>query len=307
MNWKCTKCGKINNGEWCTACGAKKPPVNANISNGALRPVPNRTNVKQRAGAAKKKSSAPVVVLVVLAVLLVLGCAAFAANYFLNNYDESYSETEQEQTASAKQPDKKENVKTDKKSKSDGETQENDKTKEDNESVKQNENEPEKGETKQEMKVYSASEVIIYTNLKKQTAPAALNPGYLTYKDDNFNFKIDYPSEFKDNNISSASTRKLYSTKDGSAALRVCAAENEANITPKQLYDAFVLAYGGNVTYSPVNETWFAASLNDGENYHYAYYRTDNNKICGFEFHFSGSENLSVYSKYIDHIYASFK
>ena len=87
----------------------------------------------------------------------------------------------------------------------------------------------------------------------------------------------------------------------------VTSAENEANITPKQLYDAFVLAYGGNVTYSPVNETWFAASLNDGENYHYAYYRTDNNKICGFEFQFSGIENISVYSKYIDHIYASFK
>ena len=305
MDWKCLKCGKINNGEWCTGCGAKRPSMNSMIDD-ALSTMPNRANGKQRAGAAKKKSSAPVVVLVVLAVLLVLGCAAFAANYFLNNYDESYSETEQEQTTSAKQPDKKENVKTDKKSKSDGETKEDDKTKEDNESVKQNENEPEKGD-KQEMKVYSASEVIIYTNLKKQTAPATLNPGYLTYKDDNFNFKIDYPSEFKDNNISSASTRKLYSTKDGSAALRVCAAENEANITPKQLYDAFVLAYGGNVTYSPVNETWFAASLNDGENYHYAYYRTDNNKICGFEFHFSGSENLSVYSKYIDHIYASFK
>ena len=88
MNWKCQKCGKINKGEWCTACGAKRLPVNTGISNNAPRPVPNRANGKQRARAAKKKSSAPVVVLVVLAVLLVLGCAAFAANYFLNNYDE---------------------------------------------------------------------------------------------------------------------------------------------------------------------------------------------------------------------------
>ena len=111
MNWKCPKCGKINNGEWCTGCGAKRPSMNSMIDD-ALSTMPNRANGKQRAGAAKKKSSAPVVVLVVLAILLVLGCAAFAANYFLNNY-----ETAQEQTTASDNSDKKENTKTDKKNK----------------------------------------------------------------------------------------------------------------------------------------------------------------------------------------------
>ena len=136
MDWKCLKCGKINNGEWCTGCGAKRPSMNSMIDD-ALSTMPNRANGKQRAGAAKKKSSAPVVVLVVLAILLVLGCAAFAASYFLNNY-----ETSQAQITASDNSDKKEDTKTDKKNKTND-----DKTKDDNKN-----DEPDDEDTEDESK-----------------------------------------------------------------------------------------------------------------------------------------------------------
>ena len=145
MNWKCTKCGKINNGECCTGCGAKRPSMNSMIDD-ALSTMPNRANVKQRAGAAKKKSNAPVVVLVVLAILLVLGCAVFAASYFLNNY-----ETMQEQTTGSDNSDKKEDTKTDKKNKT------KDDNKNDEPDDENTEDESKKDESKEDVKKNTVS------------------------------------------------------------------------------------------------------------------------------------------------------
>ena len=87
----------------------------------------------------------------------------------------------------------------------------------------------------------------------------------------------------------------------------VSAAYNAGNITAANMQNEFILTYGGEVTYSPVKDNWFAISINDDTYYHYAFYKLDGGIIKGFEFHFSGGENSDIYSNYIDHIYQSFK
>lgn len=155
--------------------------------------------------------------------------------------------------------------------------------------------------------ICSTDDIISYvmTDYPKDYVTQA--PSYNTYHDDEFGFKIDYPAHFEIKTTQSNINRRTYSSNDGSAILKINAGNNEGNITSRNLSEKLISNYGGNVTYNPVKDTWFALSVNDNDDYHYAYYKLDNGEIRGFEFHFTGEENLDTYSKYIDHIYASFK
>lgn len=100
---------------------------------------------------------------------------------------------------------------------------------------------------------------------------------------------------------------KVWKNDDETSALCLNTFDNTDNMTSKEFQNRLIELYDGEVTYSPVNDGWFALSINDATFYHYAYYIVENDCVRGFEFHFTGNENLTVYSKYIDYIYESFR
>lgn len=155
--------------------------------------------------------------------------------------------------------------------------------------------------------IYETDDIISYSSTNSPREDVNQTPSYSTYYDSDFGFKIDYPAHFESQRVQDDITRRIYALEDGSAILKINAGYNLGNITSQQLSNKLISTYGGNVTYNPVKDTWFALSVNDSDEYHYAYYKLDEGEIRGFEFHFNGAENLDKYSKYIDHIYASFK
>lgn len=161
--------------------------------------------------------------------------------------------------------------------------------------------------TENDPEIISAADIIKYTNVSYQTYNTIESPAFNTYIDNEFGFVIDYPAHFNVYASADNTVRKIYMSDDGSAVLKINAGYNKGGITCKQLNDELIDTYKGEVTYNPVKDTWFALSIDDNDNYHYAYYKLYSGEIRGFEFHFKGAENLPVYSRYIDHIYASFK
>lgn len=161
--------------------------------------------------------------------------------------------------------------------------------------------------TKADPEIIRADDIIKYTSVSYRTDNTIQSPAFDTYTDNKFGFVIDYPAHFNAYASADNTVRRIYMSGDGSAVLKISAGYNKGSITCKQLSDRLINTYTGNVTYNPVKDTWFALSIDDNDNYHYAYYKLYSGEIRGFEFHFKGAENLPVYSKYIDHIYASFK
>lgn len=138
---------------------------------------------------------------------------------------------------------------------------------------------------------------------------AVESPQYNTYRNNTFGIEIEYPTHFSEVLEQNGQNQhyKLWENADGSAILCVNVTDNVYNVTPEEIQADLIEMYDGEVTYSPVKDEWFALSINDEVFYHYAYYRVENGYIKGFEFHFAGKDNLPIYSKYIDDIFASFK
>lgn len=159
-----------------------------------------------------------------------------------------------------------------------------------------------------ESDIYTTSDVITYTHVEYPTENVVHSPHFYTYIDNEFRIKIDYPAHFEHFEYLDSETSKVYATEDGSAKLKISIGNNRGNITSRELCDEIIATYSGEITYNPVKENWFAISIrgNDGSQ-HYSYYKLDEGEIRGFEFHFMNIENLDTYSKYIDHIYESFK
>ena len=163
-------------------------------------------------------------------------------------------------------------------------------------------------EFKSEHTAYGASDIVSKVELSSPTDTVIDEPYYNSIQDSKFDYKISFPRHFKQDRILNGSARSQYISADGSAYFRVSAAYNGGNITPKDISDEFARMYGGDITYNPVQETWFAISSTDGYNCLYAYFRIKGDTIKGFEFHFTDYErNISTYEHYINHIYESFK
>ncbi len=156
---------------------------------------------------------------------------------------------------------------------------------------------------------YGPYDVIMPCSLLYPEDDVVTSPTYNKYRDSEFGFSIDYPAEFGEYGTENPVIRGYYTSDDGSAHLRVCAAYNEGGITPEQMKSSFISTHGGSITYEAGKSEWFAISLDDyaDDRYHYAYYSVREGKIIGFEFHFEGQQNIDTYSKYIDAIYASLK
>ncbi|MBE7036591.1 MAG: hypothetical protein E7403_04795 [Ruminococcaceae bacterium] len=154
---------------------------------------------------------------------------------------------------------------------------------------------------------FFVSDIVRYTGLSNASGhrPVA-SPAYNKHLDSLFNFEIDYPSHFvRVENDSSFVSQ--YMSSDGAACLNIIAAGNGGNIKPSDIDGYLKTLYSGEVSYNPVEDTWFALSCGDDSTVHYAYYKVSDGIIKGFEFHFADPIHLENYSKYIDHIYSSFK
>lgn len=154
----------------------------------------------------------------------------------------------------------------------------------------------------------TANDLITYQYISDEYSQADENPSYCSFRDYSRGYMIEYPLNFEQtyDEIEEEYSIRKWVNSENTAILCVNTAENVENVTTKELQELFAQVYGGEITYSPLKENWFAISVNDDVYYHYAYYRVDGDKVMGFEFHFSGQENLPVYSTYIDHIYESF-
>lgn len=153
------------------------------------------------------------------------------------------------------------------------------------------------------------TEIIKRQYISEEYHQADENPSYRFFRDEENGYEIDYPLNFEqtyDKSTEEYSMRK-WENSENTAMLCVITAKNTKDVTMEKLKELFAQAYDGEITYSVLRENWFVISINDSLYYHYAYYKFDENKVKGFEFHFSGPENLPIYSKYIDHIYESFK
>ena len=154
----------------------------------------------------------------------------------------------------------------------------------------------------------TANDIIKYQYISDEYSQADEVPSYCSFRDYEHGYEIEYPLNFEqsyDEALEVYSMRK-WTNRENTAALCVCTAEITEDVTTEELQKLFAQTYKGEITYSPLKENWFAISMNDDTYYHYAYYKINENKLRGFEFHFSGQENLPIYSKYIDHIYESF-
>ncbi|MDO5477560.1 MAG: zinc ribbon domain-containing protein [Clostridia bacterium] len=132
-------------------------------------------------------------------------------------------------------------------------------------------------------------------------------PEYATYYDSEHEFFIEYPTHFILSYADDGALRREYTSPDGSAVMRINAGVNSGNVSMSALNNRIISLYGGEVTYNPVNKSWFAISSVNGEYIYYAFYRVKNNIIHGFEFYFVGEEKLDIYEDYITHIYESLR
>lgn len=153
-----------------------------------------------------------------------------------------------------------------------------------------------------------ANDLITYQYISDEYSQADENPSYCSFRDYSRGYMIEYPLNFEQtyDEIEKEYSVRKWVNSENTAILCVNTAENVENVTTKELQELFAQVYGGEITYSPLKENWFAISVDDDVYYHYAYYRVNEDKVMGFEFHFSGQENLPIYSTYIDHIYESF-
>ncbi len=130
------------------------------------------------------------------------------------------------------------------------------------------------------------------------------NPSYSTYRDSDYSFTCDYPSHFVLYNESNNFVRYSLRAPDNSATLKICATANSSGLSAKTVLANFKSSYPGTVDYENSGDNWCAArTIKDGV-CHYGYFRIDQGKIRGFEFHFDQND-FSVYDKYINEIYSS--
>ena len=154
--------------------------------------------------------------------------------------------------------------------------------------------------------VYTASDIIKNVYVERALSGAVSSPQYKTYFDETFGFSIAYPTHFINVNSLDGVLRKEFTSADGSAVFRINAGYNRGNVTPAELNSRFCALYGGEVTYHPVENSWFAISIVEGDNCRYAFYRVKNGKVYGFEFHVD-TANLDIYRNYIETIYDTLK
>lgn len=131
-------------------------------------------------------------------------------------------------------------------------------------------------------------------------------PTYKTYYDSEYNFNCGYPSHFLIYTDSDPFVRFSAKAPDNSATLKICASDNEDNLSVSDVMYNFKSLYPGSVPYENSGNTWCATTIRQDTQSHYAFYRVESNVIKGFELHYSQNYN-SIYDLYVNDIYDSLK
>ena len=143
-----------------------------------------------------------------------------------------------------------------------------------------------------------------FTTAPTVKAPPA-EPRYKVYTDANFLFSCAYPAEFVGYIESARSVKYSVRSEDGSAALKLCAEENNGRLTAEQSLSIFKAEKGGYVHYESLGDTYYAVRMVSGETAYYRYMRLKNGKMYWFDFSYP-YKYLDEYQPYVEHFYNSF-
>lgn len=130
-------------------------------------------------------------------------------------------------------------------------------------------------------------------------------PTYKVYSDTEMGFSCAYPTHFEKYNDNTREGRYTLQTSDKSVSLRICAENNDADITLAQSMSMFKTKNPGDIEYSKTGNTYYAIRINDNGICRYRYLVSKNEKLYWFDFNYP-EEYRDIYEKYIDHIYRSF-
>ena len=151
-------------------------------------------------------------------------------------------------------------------------------------------------------------------NTPKPTAKPMLNetesghiaePTYKVYSDTEMGFSCAYPTHFEKYNDNTSAGRYTLQTPDKSVSLRICAEDNDADITLAQSMLMFKAKNLGDIEYSKTGNTYYAIRINNNGICRYRYLVSKNRKLYWFDFNYP-EEYRDIYENYIDHIYRSF-
>lgn len=130
-------------------------------------------------------------------------------------------------------------------------------------------------------------------------------PSYKVYSDTEMGFSCAYPTHFEKYNDNTSTGRYTLQSPDKSVSLRICAENNDADITLAQSMSMFKTKNPGDIEYSKTGNTYYAIRINDNGICRYRYLVSKNQKLYWFDFNYP-EEYRDIYEKYIDHIYRSF-
>ena len=130
-------------------------------------------------------------------------------------------------------------------------------------------------------------------------------PTYKVYSDSEMGFSCAYPTHFEKYSDGTSEGRYTLKNQDGSVTLRICAEDNDAGITLEQSLSMFKSKNNGDIEYTKVGNTYYAARINVSGICRYRYLVSKNNKFYWFDFSYP-EEYRDIYENYIDHIYRSF-
>lgn len=130
-------------------------------------------------------------------------------------------------------------------------------------------------------------------------------PTYKVYADTEMGFSCAYPTHFEKYNDNTSTGRYTLRTSDKSVSLRICAENNDADITLAQSMSMFKTKNPGDIEYSKTGNTYYAIRINDNGICRYRYLVSKNQKLYWFDFNYP-EEYRDIYENYIDHIYRSF-
>ena len=130
-------------------------------------------------------------------------------------------------------------------------------------------------------------------------------PTYNVYSDTEMGFSCAYPTHFEKYNDNTSTGRYTLQTPDKSVSLRICAENNDSDITLAQSMLMFKTRNPGDIEYSKTGNTYYAIRINYNGICRYRYLVSKNQKLYWFDFNYP-EEYRDIYENYIDHIYRSF-
>jgi hypothetical protein len=101
------------------------------------------------------------------------------------------------------------------------------------------------------------------------TQPQQENPGFQTYTNSRYGFRVDYPEAFIPQQPPENGDGLGFKSHDGKATLDVAGGNNDAGFTLKEEFDSAIKDVQGQLGYHEIGGSWFVVTWTDGSNVGY--------------------------------------